>query len=339
MSSYFRQVPNFEYVSRDVDQRQISEYAPVKNLFRRGKLREDIFGNLSFFTKYSIIGDERPDNVAFKFYGDENLDWVVLISNNILNIQTEWPLEQNTFDNILLEKYGSFENLNAVKYYKTKELKDSLGVTIIPADVILPPTLKTGNGFIGSETRKIASSSYANGIFKIEIGEGGLTSNLAVGDEIEVTGYGGDDEILNGKYIVNKIYLDEAFANITFIDVTPDSSIENNSIVVAQNITGSERVEFISKSSGGIQNHYYYEYYDASEQRLVYVDSVQFLEPVTNLDYEMELENKKRNIFVLKPRYLNIVFNDLEEIMTYKKGSSQYLSRTLKRADNIRLYD
>jgi len=337
MSSYFRQVPNFEYVSRDVDQRQISEYAPVKNLFRRGKLREDIFGNLSFFTKYSIVGDERPDNVAFKFYGDENLDWIVLISNNILNIQTEWPLEQNTFSNILLEKYGSFENLNAVKYYKTKELKDSLGVTIIPADVILPLKLKTGNGFIGSEIRKIASSSHANGVFKIEIGEGGFTSNLAVGDEIEVTGY--ENTILNGKYIVNQIYLDQAFANITFVDVTPDSSIENNSTVVSQTITGSERIEFIPKSTGGIQNNYYYEYYDAGEQKLVFVNSIQFLEPVTNLEYEMELENEKRNIFLLKPRYLNIVLNDLEEIMTYKKGSSQYLSRTLKRADNIRLYD
>ena len=98
MASYFRQVPNFEYVSRDIGDKYISEYIPVKNLFKRGKLREDIFANLQFFEKYSIIGDERPDNVAYKFYDEETLDWVVLLSNNILNIQSEWPMTQRTFE-------------------------------------------------------------------------------------------------------------------------------------------------------------------------------------------------------------------------------------------------
>ncbi|MBM5783198.1 MAG: hypothetical protein FJ368_07265, partial [Pelagibacterales bacterium] len=106
---YFRQVPNFEYVSRNAGEQNISDYVAVKNLFKRGKLREDIFGNLNFFTKYKIIGDERPDNVAFKLYGDSTLDWVVLLSNNILNIQSEWPMTQRTFDQVMLNKYGSYE--------------------------------------------------------------------------------------------------------------------------------------------------------------------------------------------------------------------------------------
>ena len=51
-----------------------------KNLFKRGKIRPDIFGNLNYFTKYNIIGDERPDNIAYKEYNDSNLDWVNSIS-------------------------------------------------------------------------------------------------------------------------------------------------------------------------------------------------------------------------------------------------------------------
>ena len=93
MPAYFRNVPDFEYVSRTADTKQISEYQKVKNLFRRGKLKNDIFNDLTYFTKYQIIGDDRPDNVAFKVYDDETLDWVVLLSNNITNIQTEWPLD------------------------------------------------------------------------------------------------------------------------------------------------------------------------------------------------------------------------------------------------------
>ena len=59
---------------------------------------------------------------------------------------------------------------------------------------------------------------------------------------------------------------------------------------------------------------------------------------VTNYDYEIDLDDKKRNIFLLKPRYLNIIRDDLEEMMTYKKGSTEYISKTLKIAENIRLY-
>ena len=54
MPAYFRNVPDFEYVSRTADTKQISEYQKVKNLFKRGKLKNDIFKDLTYFTKYQI---------------------------------------------------------------------------------------------------------------------------------------------------------------------------------------------------------------------------------------------------------------------------------------------
>ena len=48
--------------------------------------------------------------------------------------------------------------------------------------------------------------------------------------------------------------------------------------------------------------------------------------------------NEKRNIFTLKPDYLSVIFNDMDEIMPYKKGAAQYISDTLKKGENIRLY-
>ena len=108
MSNYFSKVPDFEYVSRLPDA-NISDYITVKNLFKRAFLREDIFEDLTFFTKYQIEGDDRPDNVAFKVYEDSNLDWVILTCNNIMNVQSEWPLRQYDFDKYLLDKYGTYE--------------------------------------------------------------------------------------------------------------------------------------------------------------------------------------------------------------------------------------
>ena len=73
MSSYFDLIPDFDYDSRLPDAK-ISDYIRVKNFFRRATLREDIFQNLTFFTKYSVEGNDRPDNVAHKVY--ENLSLI-----------------------------------------------------------------------------------------------------------------------------------------------------------------------------------------------------------------------------------------------------------------------
>ena len=132
MSSYFDLVPNFDYVSRLPDAK-ISDYIRVKNFFRRATLREDIFQSLTFFTKYSIQGDDRPDNVAHKVYQNSDLDWVILLANNITHIPTEWPMPQNDFDRFLLDKYDNYDTIyNGVHHHETIEVKDSNDVTIVP---------------------------------------------------------------------------------------------------------------------------------------------------------------------------------------------------------------
>ena len=60
--------------------------------------------------------------------------------------------------------------------------------------------------------------------------------------------------------------------------------------------------------------------------------------PVTNFQYEENLENKKRQIFILKPEYISVVLDDIEDLNVYKKGSTEYIDETLKRAENIRLF-
>lgn len=340
MPSYFRQVPDFEYVSRDSEQRQISEYATVKNLFRRGKLREDIFGDLTFFTKYKIIGDERPDNVAYKIYNDETLDWVILLSNNILNIQTEWPLPQKVFDNIMLEKYETYNNLyNGIHHYETQEIKDSVGNLILPSGIKMPSEWKSGNGFVqGYQINNnvaaifyyLLDNFYAIGL----VNPIPVTSGIKKGAKLQIANSSIDE--LNSSFIIDQTLTDISGDNIIYVTFSAPDVIPTG---ISLPITGNETLEFISKDPLSISNNYYYEYYDGNLGNEVTLPASSILTPVTNYEYESQLEDDKRNIFVLKSRYLNIVFNDMEEIMKYKKGSSQYVSRTLKKGDNIRLYN
>lgn len=270
MPSYFRQVPDFEYVNRNPKEKNISEYVTTKNLFKRGKIRDDIFKNLVFFEKYQIVGDERPDTVAFKYYDDETLDWLVLLSNNIVNVQSEWPMTQQSFDNYVLDKYGSYESLYSVgdtgtdfyppHHFETaSEIKDSNGVIIIPKGIKVG--YRVEYKVVGSTVKRVA---------------------------------------------------------VPFLLPETEKYVTQNSQTTL--VTG-------------------YSYYDSGLETEVIVSATDFTVPITNYEYEIKLEEEKRNIYLLKKQYLNIVLNDMGDIMPYKQGSKQYVSRTLKRGDNIKLFE
>jgi|TARA_B100001094_G_scaffold280630_1_gene291549 hypothetical protein len=218
---YFRNVPDFDYVSRQEGQNNISEYVRVKNLFKRVKIREDLFNELTYFTKYKIVGDERPDQIANKIYGDSRYDWVILLSNNVMNVESEWPLDSVSFHNYMVRKYGGDDKLSAIHHYETTDVKDSLGRIIVRAGLEVP-----------------------------------------------------------SNYVVN------------FYDNNTGSQVTVNNAVIG----------------------------------------------ITNYEYEIQKDDDKRQIFLLKPEYLGIIKNDIDEIMPYPEGSEQYVNENLVRGDDIRIY-
>ena len=162
MSNYFKQLPNFDYISRINERKSNRDYLEVKNLFRRPLIREDIFTNFMSFTKYKIIGDERPDQVAYNVYGDEDLDWVVLLANNIINVRDEWPMSQGDFNNYLSEKYGDTGGADLIKHYETIQIKDSKGKIFVPKGKIVDSTFKAT--FLDSGTNQLVEVSPIKGI-------------------------------------------------------------------------------------------------------------------------------------------------------------------------------
>ncbi len=132
--SYFRQLPNLDYPSLANDRTSAYDYNQVKNIFRRAVLRDDVFDSYVQFEKYSVEGDDRPDNVASKIYGDPALDWVVLTTNNIIHIRDEWPMSQGDLNNYLANKYSSQE-LSYIHHYETLKILDSFGNLIQPEGI------------------------------------------------------------------------------------------------------------------------------------------------------------------------------------------------------------
>ena len=133
-NSYFKQLPNLDYPSLKNDRKSAYDYEIVKNLFKRAVLRDDIYGSLVNFEKYSVKDDERPDQVAYDFYGDSNLDWVVLTTNNIVHVRDEWPMGSQDFLTYLNAKYTAAELTN-IHHYETKVIRDAANNLIQPAGI------------------------------------------------------------------------------------------------------------------------------------------------------------------------------------------------------------
>ena len=130
--SYFSNLPNVQYQQNPKGNGSLNDFSTVKNLFKRPKVRTDIFNNITNFQKYEIQDGDRPDTLAKRFYEDSRLDWVIKISNNIINLTDEWPLSNDSLNNYMLDKYGSIEKLAEVHHYETIEFKDSFGRMVIP---------------------------------------------------------------------------------------------------------------------------------------------------------------------------------------------------------------
>ena len=133
-NSYFRQLPELDYPSLSNDRKSAYDYQLVKNLFKRAVLRDDVFNDVTNFEKYSVEGDERPDQVAYNFYRDSGLDWIVLTTNNIIHVRDEWPMSNRDFLTYLNEKYTS-EELSNVHHYETREIRDESNTLIQPAGI------------------------------------------------------------------------------------------------------------------------------------------------------------------------------------------------------------
>ena len=221
MSNYFSYLPNLEYVNRIPSEQNISSYTEVKNLFKRVRLNDKLFQDLTNFTKYQIVGDERPDNVANKIYNNPNYDWIILLSNNIINIQDEWPMTNRTFELFMNKKYG-VTNYTNIHHYESIEVKDS-------------------------------SNNYTV-----------LKKGLEVPSDYSITFY--------------------------------DGALGRMSTVTDTNVG------------------------------------------VTNYEYESKIQDDKRNIFLLRPELIQTVIRDIKSLMEYKDGSTQFVNRSLVKADNINLF-
>ena len=113
--AYFSRFPLMVYDVKNDD-----NYKLLPDILRRVKLRQKINSSSMLFDKYDVKEGERPEDVAFKYFGDAELHWVVLMTNDITDRYYQWPMSQAQFAEFLTDKYGAGSEDSAHHYELVK---------------------------------------------------------------------------------------------------------------------------------------------------------------------------------------------------------------------------
>jgi len=123
--SYFDKVSDIIYLKYKKNKYD-GKYIQIKNIFSRIKIIDDVLPGATTFEDYFIQDGERPDTVAYDYYGDSGLDWIILIINNIKNVYEDWPMTTTVLNEYVAKKYT---NAGDVHHYET--LQQTYNGTII----------------------------------------------------------------------------------------------------------------------------------------------------------------------------------------------------------------
>ena len=136
MANYFSIFPKILY---SFDDYKNSEY--ITNILSRFSFEESLKNNFSAYFMYTIKDDETPEIIASKYYDSPNKHWIILMMNDIIDPQFDWPLTYSSLDSYIDVKYMEMANSNTsgagidwsksnnIAYYMTEK-------TITPDNII-----------------------------------------------------------------------------------------------------------------------------------------------------------------------------------------------------------
>lgn len=107
MANYFSIFPKVIY---SFDEYKTSEF--VSDITARFSFEEELKENSAVFFKYAIHDEDTPEIIASKYYNSPNKHWLVLMMNNIIDPQYDWPLDYNSLNSYIDLKYLPSANSN-----------------------------------------------------------------------------------------------------------------------------------------------------------------------------------------------------------------------------------
>jgi hypothetical protein len=236
-----------------------------KNIMARIRIAQALDEDNLALLPYTLKDGDRPDNIAFSYYGDPHMDWIIYITNNILDPHFDWPLDEKSLQEFIRNKYGSIDAAQKkILFYRVDWAADE--TTLLPeqyaalaegAKKYWSPTLGLGNQVVFYERKKVDWQVSTNRVIELTVD---TVNNFVSGERVNGnSGVGlGDIVFINtadNKLTLKNIEGTGAFANSMVIvgDTSGASATISDVITIATAIDPAESIYWNSVTAWDFQ--------------------------------------------------------------------------------------
>jgi len=132
MGSYLDLFPNIQY---DISKLDLSNYETITNITFRVGVIKSVLTNISSYYEYVVRDGETPEILAGNIYGNPESYWIILYANDIYDPQYDWPLDYKSFQNFIINKYGSYAAAQGNHHYEKVIEREESSTGIITVTV------------------------------------------------------------------------------------------------------------------------------------------------------------------------------------------------------------
>ena len=157
MSRYFTYFPKITYMGK-----------VVTDITRKVSIIETLTQDPYAFLPYTIKDNERPEDVAYYYYGDQNKVWMVYIANSIIDPYTQWPMSNENLDKTIIAKYATQANTTGYGVI-TWAMNSTIDANIVHYQNVDDPELKINTETFTLDTSINASEWYPVRIYDYEV--------------------------------------------------------------------------------------------------------------------------------------------------------------------------
>ncbi len=280
MSGFFSYFPSLLYGN-----------TAVTNIIAKIKFDQSVTTNYATFYPYTIEEGERADTIAENYYGESTYDWVIYLSNGIVDPLHEWPKSSDVFDQYIKTKYGSIANAqNQVAFYRVNYDQDDSVLSTAAYSALgtkqkqfWSPILGYNEKVINYQRKEIDLVVETNKVISLSGSFGGLVENDILKQSATVTGTVG---FANTTNVVLK-HVTGTWANSTSVYYVGSNSLANATITSVTTLDQPLDTTVLS-----------------------------YWTSVSKYEEESELNEKRKVINLLDAAYLDVVERDMRELLS-----------------------
>jgi len=279
------------------------KFVYVRNLLRRISLTETAKNESSVFLSYDVKDGEKPEHIAERVYGSADMHWIILLCNEIIDPYNDWYKSQNALEQYTSKKYRGY------RIFVTKT-DDTL---LYDSKIHSGATLSQGT--VSSEIAEFTPQYCSLKVYGSGFSEGNATITTS-DDQYQIKIHRvdvGSNSVHHFQQEKGATY-DLGPSNIITVDPL---SYQTNAftelrgsvgLVETPYPTGSSGVDYSGTGVVSLWETYIGKYMGISGDQVN-------LYSVMNYKHEMDVNNSKRTIRVLHPRFKKQAVKELESLL------------------------